>query len=367
MSEALFFALPEVPDRERRETYWWHVVDGRVVEDGVSDGWLTLAGERRSLIAVTTAGQVRLSFADAPSASTSRQAAAVARVAAIGSSLGDDDTLHAVSEVAADGIVTTAVVDNDVMRTWLDWARDLGADPDHVVPVGALLPLSDRWTAAAIGAEHVVGRRGTVLPNEPELAGLLVGSADVRTLDEGEVHAALAAAAETAPLDLRTGRFARRRGLVIERQRIRELVILAALIPLLMLAAVLVSIFKLERSTARLNAETLSVASGTLGRPVTLETAESELAQRSGGSAYGGLMSPLTAAYQAMQSEPAVSSTSIAYSPDGTLSLTMAAPTVDPLNRVLLALQSNGYNVTAVSRQSSDGRQMIDMTVRAAP
>jgi len=147
----------------------------------------------------------------------------------------------------------------------------------------------------------------------------------------------------------------------------RELAILAALIPLVLLAWALIAIFKLERSTSRLDSETLSTASAALGRPVTLETAESALAQRVGGSAYGGLMAPLTAVYQALQPEQGVSVTSLSYAPDGTLSVTLAAPGVDAVNRVLVALQRNGYRVTAVPRQSPDGRSMVDATVRTGP
>ena len=121
------------------------------------------------------------------------------------------------------------MTDKDAMAAWLDWARGLGADPNHVVPAAALLPLSDSWSAAAFGDEHVIGRRGTVFPDEPELAAAIVGDSKVETLDEEQVRSALAHAAEALPIDLRTGRFARRRGVAIEGRRIRQLAILAAL------------------------------------------------------------------------------------------------------------------------------------------
>ena len=77
-------------------------------------------------------------------------------------------------------------------------------------------------------------------------------------------------------------------------------------------------------------------------------------------------MAPLTAVYQALQPEQSVGITSLSYAPDGTLSATFAAPTVDAVNRVLLAVQRNGYRLTAVPRQSPDGRSMVDVTVRSA-
>ena len=368
MADTILFALPERPDCDHRDTHWWHVVDGEIVSAGTGDEWLTFADRGRKLIGIAPAAQVRLGFSEKPaSAATNRQAEAIARVAAVNSSLGDDETLHAASAIADDGRIVTAVAGKQAMSAWLDWARALGVDPNHVVPAGALLPLSDRWAAATFGPEHVVGRRGIVLPDESELAASIVGAGDVETLDEEQVRSALAHAAEAPPLDLRAGQFAKRRRIALEGGRVRELTILAALIPVVLLAWALVVIFKLERSTDRLNSETLAVASATIGRPVTLETAESELAQGLGSSAYGGLMAPLTAVYQALQPERSVSVTSLSYVPDGTLSVTFASPTVDSVNRVLVSLQRNGYRVTAVPRQSPDGRSMVDATVRSGP
>ena len=368
MADTLLFALPEAPDRERRGTHWWHVVDGELVSAGTGDEWLTFADRRRNLVGIAPAAQVRLSFTEKPSsAQTRRQAEAVARVAAVNSSLGDDEKLHSASAVADDGSIVTAVTEKDTMAAWLDWARQLGADPNHVVPAGALLPLSDSWTAAAFGDEHVIGRRGTVLPDERDLAAAIVGDSRIEALNEEQVRSALAHAAEAPPIDLRTGRFARSRRVAMEGKQIRQLAILAALIPLVLLAWALVVILKLERSTGRLDAETVAVATAALGKPVTAETAESELAQRVGSSAFGGLMAPLTAVYQGLQQEQSVSATSIAYTPDGTLSVTFAAPNADPVNRVLVALQRDGYRVTAVPRQSSDGRSLVETTVRASP
>lgn len=368
MADTLLFALPEAPDRERRDTHWWHVVDGELVSAGAGDEWLNFASRLRKLIGIAPAAQVRLSFCEKPSsAATNRQAEAVARVAAVNSSLGDDETLHSASAVAEDGSIVTAVTEKIAMTAWLEWAKTLGAEPNTIVPASALLPLSDRWTAARFGEDHVIGRRGTVLPDEPDLTGAVVGDAKVEALNDEEVRSALAHAAEAPLINLRTGRFARRRHIAIEGNRVRELVIIAGLIPLVLFASALVAIFKLERSTDRLDAETVSVASAALGKPVTIETAESELAQRTGGSAFGGLLPPLTATYQALQPEQSVSLTTLTYAPDGTLSVTFAAPTPKEVNRVLLALQRNGYRVTAVPRQAPDGRSMVDATVRSGP
>jgi general secretion pathway protein L len=368
MADTILFALPVAPDRDRRDTHWWHVVDGELVSAGSGDEWLNFVGRRRNLIGIAPASLVRLNFTERPSsATTDRQAETAARVAAVNASLGDDETLHSASSVAQDGSIVTAVAEKKAMTAWLDWTRGLGAEPNRVVPAGALLPIAEQWTTAKFGDDHVIGRRGTVLPDEPDLTATLVGDASIETLNDEEIRSALANAAEAPLIDLRTGRFAYRRRLAIEGGRVRELAVLAALIPLVVLAWALVSIFKLERSTDKLNSETISVASAALGKPVTIETAESELAQRAGGSASGGLLPPLTATYQALQPEQSVSATTLSYAPDGTLSVTLAAPTPNEVNRVLLTLQRNGYRVTAVPRQSPDGRSMVETTVRSGP
>lgn len=368
MADSIVFALPESPDPERLEAHWWLVGDGKVLDSGIGAEWALLAApgaaEDRKRVALAPAGAVRIEVADRAPELSDRQATSAARAEAVEASLGDDDALHSVSALRG-GKAMTAVVDNGVMLAWLDWAREAGADPHHVVPAGALLPLGDEWTAATFGSQRVIGRAGTVMPFEPELANTIVGDSDLRELGAEEVEAAIVTAAEQPPLDLRAGKMARRRRIVIDRQRIRQLAILAAIIPLLSLLVALVSIAKINSATDRLNERTLIIAERALGRPVALESAESELSQRVGGVGHGGVMAPLGGLYSALQAEQSVSTTDLSYRSDGTLSATLAAPTVESVNRVLVALQRNGYRITAVPRQAPDGRSMVDVTVRS--
>jgi general secretion pathway protein L len=340
----------------------------------VDSSWVGAAVDRTRngtrLIGLAPAASVRLTLAEASaSASTPRQAATVARVAAVEQSLGDPDTLHAVT-VPVPGeerALVTAVVANSAMVEWIDWARALGIDPDHIVPAASLLPVGDKWVEATVGAEHLVGRRAMVLPNEPALAEALVGGEEVETLPPDLVDTEIAAMAAAPILDLRVGRFAKRRRLVIDRDRIRELAVLAALVPIITLLWAIVSLVRLENSSDRLDAETLRIAAAAVGRPVTLETAEADMLQRLGPAAGSGLSAPLSALYTGLQSEAGVSSTQIGYRGDGTLSVTLAAPTVTDINRLLVALQREGYRITAVPRQAPDGRSMADVTIRTGP
>lgn len=371
MTDAVLFVLPERPGDGSPETDWWHVSDGRVIESGCDERWLQLAagrGIRR--VALAPAAAVRIQGSEcAENVASHRQAATVARVAALDSSLGDPESLHAASgpRPGADGQILTAVVDNGAMLAWTQWAARLGADPHSIVPLGALLAPSDQWTRATFGSQALLGRNGSVLPFDAALVAQVTGGADLVEFPEGMVEAALVAATDRPPVELRSGRFARRRRVALDRARIRELASLAAALLLVSLAWSLTSIAKLEQSTDSLESATLAIAESSLGRPANLENVEAELAARAGGRAAGGVIAPLTGLYQALQAEAGVSATQISYRADGTLSATLAAPTLDSISRVMIALQRNNYRITAVTRQATDGRSMVDATVRSAP
>lgn len=370
MAEALIVGLPAASDGGL-EAHWWLVRDGLVVERGVGSDWPALAvddaGLPRRVIGLAPAADVRVAMEEPDREATPRQRAALGRIAALERSLGEPEALHAVSSVPLNGeAVLTAVAANSAMLQWIDWATAAGVELDRIIPVAALLPLEENWVSATIGSEHLAASRDMVIPNEPAIAQLLVRGSDVRELEPQAVDLAIAAAAEAPSLDLRVGRFAKRRRLVLDRDRIRELLVLAALVPLITLLWTVISIVRLDNASDRLDAEALRIAESALGRQVTLESAEAELRQR-GGAAGSSFTASLAGLYQQLQGEPGVSSTEIRYQSDGTLSATLAAPSVDPINRVLVELQRDGYRITAVPRQATDGRAMVDTTVRGTP
>jgi general secretion pathway protein L len=362
---ALVVALPEVAVGASADTHWWLIAGGAVKAAGVDADWtgLALARPEPALIGLAPSGAARL-IADrtARDGVTPTQAAAVARLDAIEHALGDAETLHAVSGADGDRIVT-AIVSNAAMMDWIDWGRAAGVEFDRIVPTALLFPGSDTWSSLSIGDDHLTGRGDVVLPNEPALVEAVAGAGPIADLGPEDSAAAVLRAAGPLPLNLRSGRFGKRRRFLLQRARLRELAILALLIVLITLAWAIVSIVKLHRSSDALDRSTLAIAQAALGRPVTLESAEAELAQ---GRATARLAVPLAALYQALQAEPSVTSTQIGYTA-GNFSATLAAPSSAEVNRILLALQRDGYRVTAVPRQSPDGRAMTDLTIRTGP
>ncbi len=360
--------LPETPS-PTPEAHWWRVENGAVVERGSDTAWIPLSAAPAELIALAPSASIRLSVADMVG-TTDKQSAAVAAASAREQGLADPATLHAVSAVSRAGpqpAVWTAVAANSAMLQWLDWLAAFDRDPVAIVPVALALPVTTDWAEARVGNDHVVGRGPVRFTHEPALAAALIGAEPVRSLPEEQVEAMLVQLADTPFLNLRQGRFARRRTWVLDKARVRELALLAACIPLLALIMALVTIVRLDRDADRLDAEAIAAATGVVGRPVTAELALTEIDQtaRLRGGAGGTMAAPLAALYQQLQSEPAVGLTVLGWRSDGTLSTTLAAPRTEELNRVLLSLQRSGYTVTAVPRSSPDGRQLADITLRS--
>jgi general secretion pathway protein L len=66
-----------------------------------------------------------------------------------------------------------------------------------------------------------------------------------------------------------------------------------------------------------------------------------------------------------MQPAEGASLRDLRFGTDKLLSATVTAATVDPVNRLLLDLQRQGYKVTATPRQEANGVTAVAITVRA--
>ncbi len=363
---AMFVALPHDPTGSDGATHWWRVA-GDTVESGVGDDWMALAADGRTkVIGLAPAALVRLAFSDrVEGVSSVRQAATIARVAALEQSLGDPETLHTASALLAGDPPTmvTAVVANAKMQEWIDWAERLAVGIDHIVPAAMVLPLADEWAAVSIGSERIIGRRGTILPDEPALKDALIGAGEQPVeLEPRDLELALIGLADVPRPDLRTGRFARRRRIVIDRTRIRELALLLLALVFVTTVFSIVAVLKLDTSRAALDAEALEIARSAAGPGVTLDNAEAMLAARAGPTGGRSLSSEVAAVLVRLQPEQNVSLSTLGYS-GGSLTFTLSGQGPDAINRVLLALQRDGYRVTAVPRTQGNGQTFADVTL----
>lgn len=371
MTDRLLLLLPAVCDPGDAALHWWRLSDSGVAEQGSDDRWRALAtpptgGAGVPVVALAPVAAVRLSWPD-PEGATLAQRLGVARAGALAEAVGDPATLHIVSGLVEEGIVV-ATVANGSMVEWLDWLSGFGVDPLAIVPSGLLLPFSDEWQAAALGSERMIGRAGLLAPDEPALREALISEAELPTLSDDATEQRLLFLGEALPLNLRSGRFARRRLFLLDWRRVRELAALALLIPLLGLAMALIMLARLDAASDRLEAETAQLASATLGQELTAAAAVTALDARIGETpgASGSAFLPLTALYQQLQQIPGTTALSVNWRPDGTLTASLAATRIEDINRLLLALQRAGYRVTATTRAGTGGQMIADLTLRSA-
>lgn len=358
--DALLVLLPVEPVGADSTAHWWRLADGALVESGNDASWIEGSG---SVIGLAPTSRLRLEFPESDETGDQRQRMTVARLAALEEGLSEGGTAHAVAAMAPsqDDRLVVAVAANDVMIGWIDWAERHGIDLGPIVPAAMAVPLTGRWTRAVIGNDRIVAGHGTVLPDEPGLTDALVDG-EVALVDDDALGAGLAAIAADPVPNLRIGPFARRR-VIIDRARWGLIAALVAAIILVTTLTAIVQIVKMNRATAALDAETLAIAQKIGGANVTIDTAEGIVAARAGGS--GGLSGPVANLLARLQQEQNVTVTTLGYAP-GQVTTTLAAPGAVDANRLIAALQRDGYRVTAVPRQSSDGRTMFDVTIRDA-
>ncbi|WP_300975003.1 type II secretion system protein GspL [Sphingomonas sp. LHG3406-1] len=371
MTDLLLLLLPAVCDPADAAVHWWRLADGSVAELGSDERWRALAvpptgGAGLPVVALAPVAAVCLGWPE-PEGATLPQRLGVAKATALGDAVGDPSTLHLVAGMVEERIAV-ATVANGSMVEWIDWLGGFGVDPVAIVPVGLLLPPADEWRAAVLGSERMIGRGGLLAPDEPALREALVGEAELPMLSDDEVAQRILFLAQALPLNLRSGRFARRRLFVLDWRRVRELAALALLIPVLGLAMALIMLFRLDAASDRLEAETARIASSTLGRELTATAAVGALDARIGETpgASGSAFVPLTALYQQIQQVPGTTAMAVNWRADGTLTASLAATRIEDVNRLLLALQRAGYRVTATTRAGTGGQMIADLTLRSA-
>lgn len=366
MTQNLFLFLPAVPlaGEASPPPAWQLADDDGMIASGIDDDWRTYRDAAR-VIGLVPASVCPVSFHTFPDL-TPAQAAAAARLAAQGAALGDPASLHCVA--GAGDPVPVATVTHDQMRAWTTWCADQGVTLHALVPAALLVPSGEGWTRAQLAGETVVrGPEHSFAADGDWAAAVLDGQA-VSDVEPGVVNDRLLAWAQAVPLDLLTGtwRPARQWGIAPAMRRLLGRLALGLAIVTLAIPAV--HYVRLHQAEGQADAAALATASKAGVSAPSASAAEAELDRRI--SAIGGplaLSVPASALLSAMRDVPGVRAERLAHSGDGTLSLTLAAPRTEDINRVLIALQNQGYRITAQPMTAADGLQKGMITVRAVP
>ena len=357
---------------------WLRVDDGVIVDSGQDDGWVDAwekpsdgEGEDR-LVALAPAADIPIRWHHYPDAAPA-QAAAAARLDALRDSLGEAAALHVVAgQPAEEGqAVPVAVTTHAAMTAWNDWLQARGLSAAAIVPSAATVPPPEPdtlWTAD-VGGEAVVRTADRAFLSDPELDPLIAGDRTIVPLAAEPMREALLLSLTTPPLDLLTGAWKPKRSWSVDPALVRigkrlliALVVVSLLIPI-------VYAVRLMSDTSRADEATVDIAQKAGVKAADAEAAEAELDRRLAAAGGGPLAFsvPASALYDAMRNVPGVALKTLSHRTDGTLTTTLAAPRVDDINKVLLALQARGYRITAQPMAGTDGQQMANVTIRAVP
>jgi general secretion pathway protein L len=357
---------------------WLRVDDGVIVDSGQDDGWVDAWEKPQNdtsddrLIALAPAADIPLRWYHYPDAAPA-QAAAAARLDALRDSLGEASALHVVAGLPAEAgqAVPVAVTTHGAMTIWTDWLKARGLGAAAIIPSAVTVPPPEPdmlWTAE-VGGEAIVRTADRAFLSDPELDPLIAGERMIVPLPAEPMREALLLSLVAPPLDLLSGAWKPKRSWSVDPALVKlakrlliALVVVSVLIPIIYAV-------RLMSDTSRADEAAVVMAKKAGVTASDASAAEAELDRRLA-TAGGGPLAfsvPASALYDAMRDTPGVSLKTLSHRTDGTLTTTLAAPRVDDINKVLLALQARGYRITAQPMAGTDGQQMANVTIRAVP
>jgi general secretion pathway protein L len=355
--------VTRLPVSETDDPAVWRVTDGEWQACGVLSA-LTPHIDDTSVMALVSPADARCIWSSLPDLEP-RQAEGVARLKAGEQSLGP---IHAVARHIGDDVVVTATISAAHMEAGLARLAQHGLSPDIVIPLGLAIDAHpDHVVKAAFDGVAVLRGERLTAPDEAVFRKMLLGNSAVEGLDSAMVQTMLRTANEHPLLNLREGLFAKREQIVWTTAAQRKWIVRLA--GALVIATLLVGILSWARhagATDTENDRALAAAQKIDPSISDIAQAEAQLGralQQRGISK--GRFGPLSAGlWRAVQSSPNVSVRELRYGADGILVGVLAAPNADSVNRALVAIQQDGYRITATPRQDGTGATLVDLTMR---
>ena len=276
--------------------------------------------------------------------------------------------VHSSAGLDLDGTIATASISPEVMQRGLDSlaARDL--NPDIVLPFAlALNSPSEGISEAEFDGVSVLRGLGFAIPDEAVLRDIFVGASVADIVDAQSLRSMLVSASAAPVLNLREGIFAKRERTVWTTAEQRKWIkrLLGAIVVMSIVMA-LVTLAKYWNATRAEDETALAAAQKIEPSIRDIDQAESALANALDrrGIVHSGF-TPLSAAlWRSVKASPNVSVRELRFTRDGILTAVLAAPTADNLNKTLVAIQQDGFRITATPRQDTSGSTLVDLTVR---
>lgn len=353
-----------LPEDDAAPVAWSHWAAGERLASGDDAATSPPPGEDMRVAAIAPAEAVTLHWVDLPDLAPA-QARAAAMLLATETSAAPPSTLHvALGQVDGDGRRAMALVDRGRMAGWLARLGALGFDPDAVFPAPLLLARPDEgFNRGTVGEATVVRGVDSAFAVDDVIAPMIFAGTGVADVAAEPLDRAL----NHATLDLRQGPFARARRFGVDWKLVRRLAVLTGIAALLLLATSIVRIahYSLAADAAERRAESLArqaLPPGVQsGDPVASMSARLAGLQGAG----GGFAMLASGVLAALQTAPDVDLTQMNYGEDGSLRIMLAGPNAPALSVVANAIKNNGFQVDLGPTSEADGRQRVELTVRA--
>jgi general secretion pathway protein L len=294
-----------------------------------------------------------------------RQAEGVAKLRAAEQSLG---MVHSSAAQYVGDEYVTATIAPEVMQYGLDRLAARGVNPDIVLPFGlAIDPPADVVVTAEFEGLNVLRGVQFAMPDEPIFRSIFAGETAVDILDADALRTMLWKASQQPLLNFREGIFAKKvRPIWATAEQLKWIKHLCIAVVVISALTMLVTLGKYWSATSNENSIALAAAQKVDPAITDIDQAEAQLAaaMRKKGILQGHF-SPLSAAlWRSVKASPNVSVRDMRFGQDGVLSVVLAAPSSDNINQTLIAIQQDGFPITATPRTDATGATLVDLTMR---
>jgi len=263
------------------------------------------------------------------------------------------------------------VVENTAMRALLQQCAAFGFDPDVLLPDHLLAPApTEEDAACAIRFEGslAVRARDVALTCEADLAPLILGERRLDILERPEaLEAAVVAAAAQPPVNLRQGAFARRApGRALDQRLLGLFAAGAAALALLVCAVPAISAYRHSVIAARVERQVradMQTAAPALAAARDPLAALRRLppAAAAAGPAFSG---PAAALFAALEALPGTQLTSLVYTVESGLQVSLHSPGYAEVERLRQALADAGMSLEEGGTVTAPDGVVTELTVR---
>lgn len=321
--------------------------------------------------AIVPGETVALHWLEVPAGLAPAQAIAAARLMAAEVSAQPVTDMHVAvgpeQEERSDRAV--ALVPALAMAGWIGRLQEQGLDPDLILPEPLLLKRpNEGYVRFDGGAMPIFRGPNDAFSMEPDLADLILGEAEVETLDTEAFESGLAAAISAPAVNLRQGAFAKRRRWKIEWKRLRRLLALSLTLVAVTLALHLTLILRytyaadaLEREAERISARALPPGTTVSDAPAQLQERLASLGGGNGAS-YGSISS---AVFMAVRETPNVEVATFVFDPDRTARVTIQGDSPASLTAFQQRLSTGGLVAEMGELRTGGGRPTAEIRIRA--